>query len=183
MSIQGGEGGLPYEGEPEPRVGHVSMAPPRRTPVNVLALDLAITTGWALMVDGELSSGIQAFVLTRDEPRGLRYVRFTRWLASVALHPSAGTPRIGLLVYEGAHHRGRAATEIALGLAAHVQGFGAAHGIETATVHTATLKKFVTGDGHAKKPAMIAAVNQRWKAVTDEDEADAIAVLYHALAE
>src|ERR1700687_4809974 len=151
--------------------------------MNVLALDLAIKTGWASMIGGELASGVQAFAVAKDEPRGVRYVAFMEWLATVALHPSPRTPRVAAIVYEGAHHRGRAATEIALGLAAHVQGFGAAHGIEVSSVHTATLKKWVTGNGHAKKPDMMAAVSAKWKVTFDEDEADAIAVLYHALEE
>lgn len=152
--------------------------------MNVLALDLAIQTGWAAMIDGELTSGSTSFAVAKDRPKGMRYVYFTRWLETLALHPSAGTPRVSAIVYEGAHHRGRAATEIALGLAAHVQGFGAAHGIEVPPpLHTATLKKWATGDGHAKKAQMMAAVSARWKVVTDEDEADAIVVLYHALGE
>jgi Holliday junction resolvasome RuvABC endonuclease subunit len=39
------------------------------------------------------------------------------------------------------------------------------------------------GRGNAKKPDMLAAVCNRWKVVTSDDEADAIALLYFALAE
>jgi Holliday junction resolvasome RuvABC endonuclease subunit len=150
--------------------------------MNILALDLGTKTGFALLDEGQLESGTVVFDVKRGESAGMRYIRFNRWLATVALHIS-GPPRVGLIVYEAAHQRGGAATEIAAGFTTRVQEFCAARGIEHASVHTATLKKWTTGNGHAKKPEMIAAVSERWKKVTDDDEADAIALLYHALAE
>lgn len=92
-------------------------------------------------------------------------------------------PRPGLIVYEAAHHRGGAATEIAAGLATRVQEFCARHRIEHASVHSATLKKATTGKGNADKAAMLEAVAKRWKAVESDDEADAIALLHFAIAE
>jgi hypothetical protein len=150
--------------------------------MNVLSLDLGIHTGWALMENGQLESGTQVFDIQRGESPGMRWIRFSRWLATMALHPS-GEPRVKLIAYEQTHHRGGAATHLGENFVGRIEEFCAAHGIEHAGVHTATLKKFTTGNGHAKKWEMLAAVSEKWKKVTDEDEADAIAVLYHALGE
>jgi Holliday junction resolvasome RuvABC endonuclease subunit len=45
------------------------------------------------------------------------------------------------------------------------------------------LKKFTTGKGNADKAAMLEAVSRRWRRVDDDNEADATALLYYALAE
>jgi Holliday junction resolvasome RuvABC endonuclease subunit len=123
----------------------------------------------------------------------MRYVRFNRWIEETVFRSALngqglveriGPPRVDLLVFEQAHHRGGAATEVAAGFSTRVLEFAARHGIEHGTVHTATLKKFVTGKGNAKKPEMVGAVRLRWApSVTDDNEADAIAILYYALAE
>jgi len=151
--------------------------------MNLLALDLATRCGWALLENGRLESGTDTFDVKRGESPGTRYLRFNRWLNEFALHPSAGLPRVELIVFEQSHHRGGAATEVAAGFSTRVLEFCAAHGIEHASVHTATLKKWTTGKGNADKAAMLEAVARRWRRVDDDNEADAIALLYYALAE
>ena len=90
--------------------------------------------------------------------------------------------RIGLVAYEAAHHRGGAATEVALGFATNVQAACALYGWEHTTVHSATLKKHVTGSGRASKDAVVAAMRLRWgREVEDDNEADALAVLAWAV--
>jgi Holliday junction resolvasome RuvABC endonuclease subunit len=151
--------------------------------MNLLALDLATRCGWALLENGRLESGTDTFDVKRGESPGTRYLRFNRWLDEFALHPSAGLPRVELIVFEQAHQRGGAATEVAAGFSTRVMEFCAKHGIEHASVHTASLKKWTTGKGNADKAAMLEAVARRWKRVDTDDEADAVALLYYALAE
>ena len=151
----------------------------------ILALDLGTRCGWAMAAPtfaGSiehrlLESGVQIFDVKRGESPGMRYLRFRRWLEDIT--PSD----CSLIAYENFHMRGGAATEIAAGLVTRVQELCALRGIQHAAVHSASLKKFATGRGNADKAAMLAAVAQRWKAVESDDEADAIAVLYWALAE
>ena len=150
--------------------------------MDVLALDLGTKTGWALMERGTVQSAVETFDVRRGESPGMRYVRFTRWLEEMLVQSSAA-PRVGLVAYEAAHQRGGAATEIAAGFATHLQSICARHGIEHAAVHTATLKKWCTGKGNADKAAMLEAVARRWRRVDTDDEADAVALLYYALAE
>ena len=60
----------------------------------------------------------------------------------------------------------------------------ARHSIEHAGVHSATLKKWTTGKGNADKTAMIEADARRFGVpVTDDNEADALALLEYAKGE
>jgi Holliday junction resolvasome RuvABC endonuclease subunit len=148
--------------------------------MNVLALDLGTCTGWATNVHGRDESGVQTFDVKRGESPGMRYVRFNAWLGQWA--PDGWRP--DLIVYEQTHNRGGAATEVAAGFATRVQEFCARHGIEHSAVHSATLKKFATGRGNAKKPEMIEAARVRFGYQgEDDDEADALALLHFARVE
>jgi len=149
--------------------------------MNILALDLATTTGWALREGDRVESGVQVFDVKRGESPGMRYIRFRRWLAEI------GT-RAELIVYEQTvptttKFAGASTRELASGLATRVQEYCAERGIEHTAVYPSTLKKFTTGKGNAKKPDVLAAVCRRWKAVTDDNEADAVALLHYALEE
>lgn len=141
-------------------------------PHAILALDLGTKTGWALRLQGRFEHGVQEFVVKRGESPGMRYVRFNRWLRETGTYAT-------FIAYEAPHHRGGAATEVANGFATRVQEFCAEMGAEHTAVHTATLKKWLTGSGNAKKPEMMAAVAARWCAVETDDEADAIALLHY----
>jgi hypothetical protein len=154
----------------------------------VLALDLGTFCGWALRVDGRLESGVQEFSLKRGESPGMRYVAFNRWLREIAtpLLDSAADGRLALIAYEAAHHRGGAATEVANGFTTRVQEHCARWQFNHVSVHSATLKKWVSGHGQAKKQDIAEAVERRgWlpagthaSALTD-DELDAIGLLHY----
>jgi len=136
--------------------------------MNILALDLASRTGWATNSPTEMS-GVDTFDVRRGESPGTRYLRFTAWLREkiLIINPA-------LIVYEQAHHRGGAATEVAAGFATHLQSTCADIGVEFTPVHTATLKKYVTGKGNASKEMMIAAYRGRWESEhIDDNHADA----------
>lgn len=144
--------------------------------MRVLALDLGTRCGWAQWEASRLESGVQVFDVKRGESPGMRYRRFNVWLTEMIM-------RMDLVSYEQTHHRGGAATEVAAGFATRVQELCAGYGIDHMAIHSATLKKFCTGKGNADKAAMLDAVGRRWKVVTDDNEADAIALCYYTLAE
>lgn len=174
-----------------------------KTVHTILALDMATSTGWALRDSlGHVTSGVQTFALGRGESAGMRFLRFSRWLDEVARDPLPTSMSLGLkgdnainregrpdvIAFERAHHRGGAATEVGVGLMTHLLSFAAHFKIETAPVHTATLKKHATGRGNAKKPDMIAAALARWPhraqfGKLGDDEADALLILAWALDE
>ena len=155
--------------------------------MNILALDLATRTGWALIEHGRRESGVQVFDVKRGESPGMRYLRFRRWLEEIG-------PRADLIVYEQTvRSPGRMAIEIADGFATRVQEYCAAQGeagrvVDHQGVYPATLKKWTTGKGNAKKPDMLAAAFQlgfvsHAAATWDDNEIDAICLREHALAE
>ena len=151
----------------------------------ILALDLATHTGWALGWETARESGVQVFDVKRGESPGMRYVRFRRWLVDLVFsHLPEGMAEledVALIVYEQAHQRGGAATEVAAGFTTRVQEFCAEHGLEHAAVHSGTLKKYATGKGNAKKPDMLAAARTKLGyAGSDDNEADALWLLQYA---
>jgi hypothetical protein len=166
--------------------------------MNVLALDLATKTGWALREGDRIESGVQDFTKKRGESNGMLFLHFNAWLDGIGgkqgAYGTLGWPMfrsktVDLIVFEQAHHRGGAATEIAVGLMTRVLEFSARYYIEHSSVHSLTLKKWATGSGKADKAAMIAAANRflrdqgRMDIIEDDDQADAILLLHYALSE
>lgn len=134
----------------------------------ILGLDMATKTGWAINSSPE-SSGCENFAVRRGESPGMRYIRFQAWLAEIVnlTHPE-------LIVYEQAHHRGGAATEVCLGLATHLQSFCAKHEIDFSSVHSSVIKKFATGKGNAGKEMMMEAYSANFGVQPiDDNECDA----------
>lgn len=134
----------------------------------ILALDFGSTTGWAIGPE----SGTWDIKPRRGESPGMRYIRLRGELNAIL----RAYPELKLVAYEQAHHRGGAATEYAVGCATHLQSWCAEHGIEHTTVHSATIKKFITGGGKASKDEVIAAVREKGYRPRDDNEADAIAM-------
>lgn len=146
--------------------------------MRVLGLDTGTKTGWCIY-DSEkkqvLESGVQDFTKKRGESNGLMFLRFRKWLQYLL-----DAQDINLVGYERAHFRGGSATEIGVGLQTRVQEECAGHDpvIETAPVHTGTLKKWACGHGKASKDQMIMAAEgllSEWHPLLD-DEADAILI-------
>jgi len=137
----------------------------------ILSLDCGTHTGWCLY-DGKIyESGVQDFSKRRGESNGAMFLRFRSWLSDMI----ARIPDLELIVYERAHHRGGAATEICVNLTGRVQEAATQYGIEYAAYHTATLKKRAVGSGRASKQDMMKASEPylERKPISD-DEADAV---------
>jgi len=147
--------------------------------VKILALDIATKTGWAYRVNGKVISGVEDFSLKRGDSPGMRYIYFNKWLSNFATQEDL------LIVYERPNQRGGSATAVLLGLISHMEGFCAQRGFEHAAVEIQVLKKHATGNGDAKKEAMIDAANELLRAqgsdpTESDDEADAICLLNYA---
>ena len=140
----------------------------------ILGLDLASKTGWCF-IDKRgniIASGVQDFTKKRGESNGLMFLRFRKWLQELIKLSSEPVKLIG---YEQAHFAGGGPTEICVGLQTHAQSMAAELEIESAPVHTGTLKKFATGSGRASKDDMIAAASLILKRrPLDDNEADAV---------
>jgi len=136
----------------------------------ILALDCATKTGWCLWdKGGVVESGTEDFSKQRGESNGMMFLRFRIWLTKMLLRD------INLVIYEQAHHRGGAATEICVNLTGRVQEMCEELRIEYTTIHTATLKKWATGCGNADKgEMMVRAGIELGRRPVDDNEADAV---------
>jgi Holliday junction resolvasome RuvABC endonuclease subunit len=105
------------------------------------------------------------------------FLRFRVWLQSMLRE-------VDFVVYEQAHHRGGAATEICVNLTGRVQEMCAAKKIEFSTVHSGTLKKWACGGGKADKEQMKEmAAHYIGRPAVDDNEADAVLMAIWAEAE
>lgn len=148
--------------------------------MNILALDLATRSGWALQENGREESGVEDFAPRRQESTGMRWLKFRRWLDVMA--GERFTP--DLIVYEGwVASRTGGAGEITAGFTTRVVEFCTERKIEYVGVPPKELKKWTTGKGNADKVKMLEAVARRWRRVDDHNEADAIALLHYAIEE
>jgi len=157
--------------------------------MNILALDCATKTGWASLIGGQITSGVQDFTKKRGESNGMIFLRFNAWLKELSQknhgfalqYEGADYHMFDVLAFEQAHHRGGAATEICVGMTAFVMKFAVEYGAEHMAVHTASIKKFATEKGNASKEDMC-----YWFKKTighepiDDNEADAMALLHFA---
>lgn len=142
--------------------------------MSYLCLDLATKTGWSVVENGTIkASGVQSFAKKRGETNGIVFLRLHKWLDDmIALCESTA-----VVVYEQAHFRGGAATELCVGLQTHTQSWCAAQGVECAPVTTSQLKKFATGKGNAGKDEMISKAQEiLGRPPIDDNEADAVLI-------
>ena len=150
----------------------------------ILALDLATRTGWAHRDSTghvsfgwlDVSTGESSVGATCPADAAVRMGRalvFQRFL-NFLLVQGAGS----LIVYEDLvsrrHH--------ALRIAAHLEAVLFLRPECKMSIGPSALKKWATGNGASKKPAMVAAATKRWGArlggeITDENEADALLLL------
>ncbi len=145
----------------------------------VLALDLGMTTGWAIRTCDEfISSGTLSLKASRYDGGGMRYLRFRRWLDE--LQRDAGP--IGAVHFEEVRrHVATDAAHVYGGLLGQLKAWCEEHGVAYQGVPVGTIKAFATGKGNADKAAVIAAVQARGFSPADDNEADAIAILLWAI--
>ena len=146
---------------------------------SMLCLDLGTLTGFALQTaDGAIVSGTVSFRPSRYDGGGVRYLRFRTWLDSMA-QDAAG---IGVVHYEEVRsHVGTDAAHVFGGLLATLTAWCEQNTIPYQGVPVGTIKRFITGKGNADKAAVIAAVRARGYNPTDDNEADALAILLWAI--
>jgi len=145
----------------------------------LLALDLGTQTGWALASrDGHITSGSQCFKPQRFEGGGMRFLRFKRWLTDL----KQCTDGIDQVVFEEVRrHAGVDAAHAYGGFMGQLTAWCEHHQIPYQGVPVGTIKKHATGKGNASKDEVIAAVRARGHAPSDDNEADALALLHWAI--
>ena len=145
----------------------------------ILALDLGTQLGWALSArDGLISGGSESFKPQRFEGGGFRYLRFKRWLTEIKQCAEG----IDLVCYEEVRrHAGVDAAHAYGGFMATLTAWCEHHQIPYQGVPVGTIKRHATGKGNAGKDEVITAMRALGHAVTDDNEADALAILHWAI--
>lgn len=146
----------------------------------VLAIDLGTTTGWACRpMDGIIVHGWASFKPTRFEGGGMRYLRFKQWLGQ--LNGTLNGELQAVYFEEVRRHASTDSAHVYGGLMATLTSWCEGLKIPYQGVPVGTIKKHATGRGNADKAAMLEAMNLRGHPVTDDNEADALALLHWAL--
>jgi Holliday junction resolvasome RuvABC endonuclease subunit len=145
--------------------------------MNILALDLGTTTGWALTPStGAIVSGTwqNKSRNARYEGGGMRYLRFRQQLDEM----HAAMP-IGAVYFEEVRrHRGTDAAHVYGGMLAMLTAWCEDQHPKVPYQGTPVgdIKRYITGKGNADKDAVIAAVTALGYQPADDNEADAIAL-------
>ncbi|AQX30185.1 crossover junction endodeoxyribonuclease RuvC [Bartonella schoenbuchensis] len=144
--------------------------------LTILCLDLGTKTGWAISSeDGTIASGTVNFSTRRFEGGGMRYLRFKQWLTET----KAILEHIDAVYFEEVRcHIGTDAAHVYGGLLAILTSWCEHHQIPYQGIPIATIKKAMTGRGNAPKTEMIKAVRAKGHEPEDDNEADALAILY-----
>ena len=144
----------------------------------LLCLDLGTSTGWALLNEyGSIASGTAQFKPRRFEGGGMRYLRFKRWLTET----KNVSGQIDAVYFEEVRrHVGVDAAHAYGGFLAHLTAWCEHHVIPYEGIPVGTIKRFIAGKGNADKDAVIAAIKARGHTPEDDNEADALAILYWA---
>lgn len=144
----------------------------------VLAIDLGTRTGWAALTQGKIVHGWVDLKPKRFEGGGMRYLRFKQWLSEI----KGGIGDIQAVYFEEVRrHQGVDAAHVYGGLMAVLTAWCEHHNIPYSGVPVGTIKLHATGKGNANKEAMILAMQAKGHPVTDDNEADALAILHWAM--
>lgn len=145
----------------------------------ILTLDLGTTTGWAIRpIDGTIAHGWVSLKPGRFEGGGMRFLRFKQWLSQL----KGQVGEIQAVYFEEVRrHQGVDAAHVYGGLMATLTAWCEHHKIPYQGVPVGTIKLHATGKGNAGKDAMIEAMQLKGHPVTDDNEADALAILHWAL--
>lgn len=140
-----------------------------------LALDLGTITGFAWSASpGAVVSGTWDFRPKKYEGAGMRYVRFHNALDN--LHKRIP---VKIIWFEAVRrHLGVDAAHVYGGLMGHLESWCERNGVPYKGVSVGTIKKAWTGNGAASKKAMIAEAVRRGFEPDDDNEADALAILW-----
>lgn len=147
--------------------------------MNILALDLGSkTTGWAMLVDGVITTGVQKFKRGKNDPRGKTILDYDEWFSKHFYYQD-----FSLIAYEAPHLRGQAASFFGVGLAAVSEMYASAWEIPIITEHTQTIKKFAAGSAKVTdgKSQTLARAQQFNPAITDDNEADSLCLLLYVM--
>lgn len=146
--------------------------------MNILAIDIGTTTGWALSDRaGQVKGGSEHFAPKRLEGPGARWLKFRAFLSDT--QRAAG--EINVVYYERVlRHTAVQAAHVYGGFEAMLQAWCEANHVRLVAVPVPVIKKHWTGKGNANKEAMLNEARRRGLHAVDDNHADALALLSYA---
>lgn len=143
-----------------------------------LALDIALQTGYAYGAGGDITFGTHDL---REMPadNAVRGRMFRRWVAGLLDELEPHELCIEKPIFF--HGARSGATTLLHGLAWEAHRAAELRNIPRHDVYPQTLKKHVTGNGHAKKDEVMEAVKTAGHNVQNDNEADAVAMLMYKI--
>ncbi|SNT33648.1 hypothetical protein SAMN06265795_12637 [Noviherbaspirillum humi] len=147
--------------------------------MNILAIDLGTTLGWALGTrGGSVKGGSESFSPKRCGGYGQRWLAFRQFLTETAR--AAGGEIHAVYFEDVKHHSSLDASHAYGGFLAHLEAWCALNRIPLKAVGVGTIKKHWTGKGNADKEQMIATARAKGFRPVDDNHADALAILSYA---
>lgn len=147
--------------------------------MNILAIDLGTTLGWALgKRDGSVRGGSESFSPKKCGGCGQRWLAFRQFLSETA--KAAGGDIHAVYFEDVKRHEGVLAAHAYGGFLAHLEAWCAVNRIPLKPVGVGEVKKHWTGKGNANKAAMIETAREKGFRPVDDNHADALAILSYA---
>jgi crossover junction endodeoxyribonuclease RuvC len=143
---------------------------------NILCLDLATKTGFAVGGLGNVMSGVWDLKPTRFESPAMRFVNLRMNLNTIATEVAFEH----VFFEEVRRHMGTDAAHIYGGLMAVLTEWCEMNGVPYSAFGVGEIKRYWTGKGNATKAQMIQAAKDRGFQPQDDNEADALAIFHLA---
>jgi len=146
--------------------------------MKILGFDPGTHCGWCVMEDGRyIASGVVELASKGEFREGMRYV-----LCEASIEKLIAEHAPDLLAFEDVRrHVGTDAAHVYGGIVAIMMKLGATSSIPWIKIPVKMAKKFLSGNGNAKKEAMILAASSLVdKQITNDNEADAIGICHTA---
>lgn len=145
----------------------------------ILALDISLKTGFSYGTGADdIRFGTRDFTQIQKD-NAVRGRRFRHWLCELMteIEPTE------LVIEKPVRFAGarQGATDLLHGFAWEAHRAAELRGIPRNEVYPVTIKKFITGNGRAKKPEVMQSVIERGYKITNDNEADAVALLLYQM--
>ena len=155
---------------------------PRQRKINLLAIDLGTSMGWAHNAarNGRVVFGTEN-LKRPDERESLRYHRLAQWLTPEGSPLKTRPWNLDAIIYEEvARHVSTRSAHVYGGLRGILLSHCEAHNLPCIGVGVMVLKAATAGNGRASKDQMMSAVISMGYNIKTHDEADAVALLIYA---
>lgn len=139
----------------------------------LLSLDISLNTGYAYGTEGKISFGTRCFHSFSGDYAVLGR-RFSGWLNTILTQVE---PTDVVIEKPFFHPKKPGVAEMLHGMVWEAHRAAELRNIPRTMYPPITIKKFITGSGRAKKPEVMTAVRNKGHLITNDHEADAVALL------